>query len=351
MRSWLMVAVVGLLGCSRIHANEAARTGTACEAMQCGATVAVTTALAAGTTLTAGECTSVCANVWCGRPPIDGAPGCTLRSSTEVWCEAIAFDCGHSFGPRVRATEPPRSADQCVAQPCGSTIAITTMGIEAVTTLSADECTSICANAWCGFTSISSPGCTMRSLSEVQCGATAFDCGEMFPTAEPCPGGCLRDGDLSCWADAPAQCTGNQRCSACGNPDERCSVAACQKFKSCGPQLITEPWAPACANADGGIDATLDLATYCPDACNALHLGEMFGCIESAAQCMGDGGIGACLFLVGDAGVGDAGCAASCDSARSGCEAACARDSYRSCMDCAAACGLAWGRCSRGCAL
>lgn len=255
MRRFLGAVAMGVLAAcptTRIVGTEPA-SGT-CTPRACGATIGVSTSLAVGTALTAAECASVCAPVWCQYKPIGNPPGCTLTSATTVACEATVFDCGYCFG-------------QCVNVP----------------------------------------------------GA----CGD----------GCCNTGTGCCQAASAPHCRG-QSCSECGPPDPRCSVPGCGAFKACGGGLAAEPLVGACADADGGIDPSVDLASYCPDACNALEAGALVeaGCVD------------------GGAGASDAGsCIAACHSARGRCEQSCPRSSFRECMDCSARCGIDLAHCLRKC--
>jgi hypothetical protein len=113
-------------------------------------------------------------------------------------------------------------------------------------------------------------------------------------------------------------------------------MANCASFKSCGGALDTEPAPGACANADGGVDSTLDLVTFCPDACNAKHAGAL------VEQCRGDAG-------VVDAGVDAGGCVEACGAERATCVEQCSRASFGECMQCSALCGVRFGQCRRAC--
>lgn len=215
--------------------------------------------------------------------------------------------------------------------------------LDAGTPLTLAECDQVCAAVWCRAQPISrnaasnQEGCSLSSPTTVHCTSVAYDCG-YFPqacTTASCPGQCReRSTTPPCCGALEPECDVGSFCDECPAPDPRCSMANCTAFKGCGGALPTEPAVRVCADADGGIDAQLDLAQFCPDACNALHAGAV------VAQCPPPGA---------DGGVDGGSCGASCTAAREACEAQCSRASFATCMSCAAACGVAFGQCQRAC--
>ena len=284
MRSWAVVAVLGLVGCSRIRANEAPI--PLCGATSCGATVAVTTSLPAAAKLTDSECASVCANVWCGQKPFTASPGCTLNSSTEVWCGSTAADCGETLGPRVRAVEPPLEAGQCTTQPCReATVAIVAMGLGSTVELHDDECDAVCANVWCGSRSnLPSPGCTMTSLSEVRCAALNLQC--------EADGGPVQ----ACEPDAGADCTSRSVINFCPRAEAQtldwfCPVQySLRRFTCAGGAVWSDSLGGTgpnieCVYADGGLVG----GTYENDHGNTYRTGKwaLEGCQPDDQPCAG----------------------------------------------------------------
>lgn len=238
--------------------------------------------------------------------------------------------------PRIVPTVP--DAGSCSAATCGGpfTVAVTT-ALTPGTELTDEECAQVCAGLWCNSRiGGSSPGCRLRSMKEVSCEPTSYDCGgECFDrcgSGNSCGTGCC-DG-LCCNRAMRPECERGSYCGACPAPDRRCSMSNCASFKACGGALDTEPSPTVCADADGGVDPLVDLTAFCPDACNAKHAGE------EVERCPSDGG-------VVDAGVGS--CVDTCNNERTQCEAACTRASYGDCMRCAATCGVAFGQCRRAC--
>lgn len=99
MQKSVAALVVGLVfaACPRITVE--APDAPTCTPALCGAVVRVKTQLPSGTPLTAAECKTLCASVWCDYTPIDQrSVGCSLVSGTEVSCGSTAYDCGETFG-------------------------------------------------------------------------------------------------------------------------------------------------------------------------------------------------------------------------------------------------------------
>lgn len=141
--------------------------------------------------------------------------------------------------------------------------------------------------------------------------------------------------------------------AAAGCSDARCSAANCRKlYDPCHLAFAAEPNVRGCLDVDGGVPTEFDFVRYCPGACDAMADGEFAQCVADNATSCGDGGVArasvvnACL--IGSASR-EAGCAAKCDDARATCEQRCTKDSFQACVDCAAACGVVWGRCNRPC--
>lgn len=104
---WLGVLVLMAAGC-RITPVEPPP--SQCDPFFCGGEVKVQTSLSPRTALTAAECRSLCAPLWCDRAPIGPAPGCELLNAGSVSCSAVVYDCGYDFG-----TTPcgPSNCDGC----------------------------------------------------------------------------------------------------------------------------------------------------------------------------------------------------------------------------------------------
>jgi hypothetical protein len=243
--------------------------------------------------------------------------------------------------PRV-VVVPPDSGTPgvCSPQECGAPVRVST-SLAPGTALTADECATICASVWCGNKPIGNPpNCLLADATTVQSGATVYDCGYCFGECAIGPGacgdGCCDPGSGCCRATSALYCRGLS-CFDCPAPDPRCSLDGCRTFESCGTQLAAEPRAAACADADGGVDPNVELAAYCPDACNAMDAGAVLqaGCSDAGTT---------------DAGTPDAGaCVDACRSTRTSCDQACPRSSFRACMDCSARCGIDLAHCLSGC--
>lgn len=232
-----------------------------------------------------------------------------------------------------RITPDVADAGQCNPAQCGTSVAVTTR-LTPSTVLTEQECTSVCASAWCGARPIGDlPGCTLVSSTSVACGSTAYDCGYCVGGSEPCSNGCYEFASNCCRSTARS-CRG-LRCESCPAIDPRCSLDACQSFKSCGGRLLAEPRPGVCG------DAGIDLATYCPDACNSMAAGAFL-----EAFCSSDGG----AVMPADAGsLKNDGGACDCESTRETCETACSRTTATNCLDCAANCGIDFARCLQSC--
>jgi len=216
---------------------------------------------------------------------------------------------------------------------CGGSVAVRTL-LAAGTPLSAEECHLICDPIWCGQTPNMTQGSHCELLSGlVLCDPTAADCGAecdpFFFNPDSCGDACGTYASPPCCKTGfPLYCRGLD-CSACPAPDPRCSLGACQSFMACGGELAAAPRAGLCADADGGVDPSVDVASYCPDACNAMQAGAVLyaGCTDAGAPI-------ACT---------------SCTAERDTCEQACPKSSFRACMDCSARCGISFARCDAGC--
>jgi hypothetical protein len=237
-------------------------------------------------------------------------------------CAAVLAGC-----TQPRLAPIPDSGVAC--NECGGTVPVQT-ALPAGTQLTDAECASVCEPVWCGQRSYL--GCMLHS-GFVACSGPAADCGEQcdpffFGSPERCGDGCANYSPPTCCdAQAPLYCRG-LACSACAAPDPRCSLDACRTFLACGGALEADPRPQSCADADGGVDPSVELARYCPDACNAMNAGALLD-----AGCT-------------DAGVIDGG--GACSAQRDSCERACPTTSYRDCMNCSARCGIAFARCDAG---
>lgn len=239
--------------------------------------------------------------------------------------------------PVARITPDVPDSGQCNASPCGTSVAVKTK-LAPGTTLTDAECASVCASAWCGGQPIGGlPGCTLVSPTSVSCGSIAYDCGYCVfgcgSNPSSCGDGCCEFASNCCRAVARS-CRGLS-CGACPAADPRCSLEACRSFKACGGQLPAEPRPGVCG--DGGVE----LATYCPEACNTMAAGAF---IEAA--CSSDGGPVWPL----DAGLTNQdGGTCDCEPTRESCELACPQSSATSCLDCAANCAIDFARCMTRC--
>jgi hypothetical protein len=293
--------------------------------------------------------------------------------------------------PRIVAVPPDSGTPGvCSPQDCGATVSVIT-SLSQNTALTPDECATICASVWCGKKPIGlppgNPNCMLVDTTAVSCGATASGCGEPCMGATDCgycfgecvvnpgscSGGCCNKYSGCCGPPPSALYCRGFFCSDCPPPDPRCSLDACRAFKSCGGQLAAEPSATACADADGGVDPTVDIADFCPDACNAMDAGAAVQAACSDAGTLDAGTLDAGTLDAGtldagnpdagnpdagnpdagnpDAGNPDAGsCVEACWSTRTACDRACPRfRSFRDCMYCSAECGVDLGHCLSGC--
>ncbi|MFT3709821.1 MAG: hypothetical protein QM817_19500 [Archangium sp.] len=264
----------------------------------------------------------------------------------------IGVMCGLAACPRIEPAEQPPARIEagageatCIPELCGREVAVRT-SLAPGTELTAAECDKVCAAAWCGVPPIArnslmnAQGCSLVSATSVSCTAIAYDCGYSFgctPSGNCGPSLCRTASSTApcCGTFAP-QCTGKEAaCADCPAADARCSASACASFKACGGALDTEPDPSQCANADGGVDPSINLESFCPDACNAKHAGA------EVEACPGDAGV------VVDAGSGS--CVDDCAASRATCVDACPRTSFGDCMSCSANCGVKFGQCRRAC--
>lgn len=203
------------------------------------------------------------------------------------------------------------------------------------------ECKSVCAARWCDANPIGGPpGCRLSDPQTVSCGAIAYDCGYTFPrTCGPSScAGCCDEGTCT---NALGSC-GGASCTECSG----CTAAACSALAACGVRLETEPRRSTCADADGGVEPSLDLSTFCPAACSSAGAGPRVQCAQQLGGTCADGGFEA--QCVADAGPPSS-CQTVCADTRERCEQACPKTSFSECIVCSAGCGVALGRCRNSC--
>jgi hypothetical protein len=249
-----------------------------------------------------------------------------------------AADAGSTRSPAADAGSTERifavdAGSQCEAS-CGTSLPVET-ALAPATALTAEECARVCAANWCGRSPIRKPGCTLTDSHTVSCIATVWDCGHCFYTCGAGCGGCC-NADLCC--QATVRSCRALSCDACPPIDARCSLSACRTFKACGGQLVAEPNPVVCDGAPDQPDASVELAEFCPDACNAQQAGAVL-----ELGCPADAGSSA-----PDAGLPDGGTCA-CAATRVSCEAACSRTTKRDCLECAADCAIDAYRCLQAC--
>lgn len=261
-----------------------------------------------------------------------------------VWL--VCVGCSSPISLRIAPLTPPPAS--CDATLCGGSVQVTTT-LAPNTVLTAAECKSVCASMWCG-TGIPPigglPGCTLGNPSTVNCGAIAYDCGETFGThcgSDNCAGCCRADG--SCAQEWGA--CGGASCLTCAR-DQRCSATACAALSACGGQLEAAPRVSTCADADGGINPSLDLTQACLDACNASDAGAVLECARARVGTCDDAGVVFATQCVPDAGAPSA-CVSACVAERNRCDQACPRNSFTQCMGCSTSCGLTFAQCATAC--
>lgn len=232
----MQVAVFCLALCAACRIERVAPTQPPpkqCQAALCGGDVPVRTSLAVGATLTAAECKSLCADLWCGTEPIGGAPGCWLWVPQTVHCGSIASDCGEVFTP---GCGPANCAGCCDYGTC-------TNAFGSCGGVSCTDCTGCTAAACAALTA-----CGIRLEAEPRPSICAgLDGGSLEPSAW-CPSACFEsragataqcalrlggscgDGgfEAQCAVDAgaPSSCV-----SACANARDTCELA-CPKSSS-----------------------------------------------------------------------------------------------------------------------
>ena len=241
-------------------------------------------------------------------------------------------------GCRIERAAPP--PEPCQPAQCSVDVAVNT-SLAVGTTLTAAECKSVCAAAWCGIEPLGgSPGCMLYQPRTVLCGPTASDCGESFN--RPCgPSTCSGCCDRGLCTNAFGSC-GGASCIECSG----CTAAGCEALTACGGQLEAGPRPSTCADAGNAIDPLVALRVWCPSACYESGAVAQVQCAERLGGACGDAGFEAQCGV--DAGPPKL-CVASCANARESCDRACTQSSYSECIACSASCGITFARCAKSC--
>jgi len=163
--------------------------------------------------------------------------------------------------------------------------------------------------------------------------------------ADTCEGACV-DGNAFVLLEAQGALP-----AACVPAAEGCSAESCRIAReSC---LLLPNWMPNytwCENATG---AAVEDWSHCVATCEQLQLGARLECASQwAASCEIGGGMEEAFTACGtcdDEIEHDVECVRSCSDANAACNRACPDTSMGACLDCSAACGLAYAACADAC--
>lgn len=142
--------------------------------------------------------------------------------------------------------------------------------------------------------------------------------------------------------------------------DARCNIENCRAVSDCRVAFLGEPDSRACFRAGLSPDAGFDFLAYCPAACNAQQGGALAQCATDSAMCITwDAGTILPQVLINECtsrGISGPGgpavepaCESACFAAREKCESACPTTDFKTCIECAAVCGLEVVRCVDAC--
>ncbi|MDP2271952.1 MAG: hypothetical protein Q8K32_14520 [Archangium sp.] len=231
-----------------------------CERALCGGEVAVKTSLAVGTQLTRAECESACEARWCGLAPIVPGPGCQLLGPETLRCDAVAYDCGYSFG------------SVCNASNCAGCC----RGGDGTCDLS--PAALVCGGESC-LTCRQDAGARDPRCSREGCLALR-ECGSGL-AGEPRPNACLQDAGIPPGFDALRYCP-----AACDASDAG-ALLACAS--SLGAQCADAGASECSTVGDAGVDLACldgceDTRRLCDERCPS-SLTTFDQCMDCSARC------------------------------------------------------------------